>query len=108
HVLLLLRTAMRQKERGVIGAEDGNALVLLEPAAQPADARGRAEQVLGRARAEAADVLRADEFDRLLKELPAVRRFLRARRAVTRRPAAEDVADEHILALHAARRDDAI
>src|SRR5262249_20553752 len=45
--LLLLRAAVRQQEGGVVGAQDRDAAVVVEPAAQLADRLGGVQQVVG-------------------------------------------------------------
>src|SRR5947207_1732819 len=67
-VLLLLAAARGQQEGGVVGAQDGDALVVVQSAAQPADGLRRAQQVLGGAAAQGHDVLRLDQLDLSLQE----------------------------------------
>src|SRR5262249_48955960 len=108
HVLLLLRAAVRQEERGVIGTQYGNAAVVVELAAQLAQGERRGGQMRRRRAAEAADELRAHQVELAFEELAAVRRLLRTRRAVAGRPAFENIRDEHFFAFHSHGGDDAV
>src|SRR5207248_3104494 len=80
-VFLFPRTAVRQEVGGVVGAQDGDAAVVVETAAQLAQRERRAQQRLGGRAAERADEFRTDQLNLPLEEAATVGRLAGQRRA---------------------------
>src|SRR5438876_5305009 len=84
----------------MVGAQDGDAVIVVEAATQFADTERRAGEPLGSGRAERAKVLGPDDRQLLLQKMPAIGDFVRQWRAVAGRPALEDVANVDLLPPH--------
>ena len=95
---LPLGRRIAQHVGGVIGAKDLHAVEVDHAAAQLADGRVDVQQVLRGTSPQAAEELRLDDRQLGVEIFAAIGRFGRQRRAIVRRPAAEDVHDVNVLA----------
>src|SRR5262245_29599545 len=94
HVFLLVRAA--QQVGGVVGTQDGDALVAVKVAAQPADRQTAVEQVLRRAGAEGAQETRPHQFNLPFEIFAAMTGLVWVGQAIAGWTALNDVADVHV------------